>query len=229
MEEKVQHVQIEESWKRILADEFQQPYFAAIKAFLVQEKKAGKVIYPPGPLIFNAFNTTPFDQVKVVILGQDPYHNPGEAMGLCFSVPRGVRIPPSLVNIFKEIERDLGLPMPKHGDLTSWAKQGVLLLNAMLTVEAGKPTSHQKIGWQTFTDAVIRRISDLKEGVVFLLWGNFAKGKKALIDEMRHYVLTAAHPSPLAGDGFLGCGHFSRTNEILQKQGLVPIDWSLPE
>ncbi len=228
MEEKVQNVQIEESWKRVLADEFQQPYFAAIKAFLVQEKKAGKVIYPPGPLIFNAFNTTPFDQVRVVILGQDPYHNPGEAMGLCFSVPRGIKVPPSLVNVFREIERDLGLPVPKHGDLTHWAKQGVLLLNAMLTVEAGKPTSHQKIGWQTFTDAVIRRISDLKEGVVFLLWGNFAKGKKGLIDETKHYVLMAPHPSPLAGDGFIGCGHFSRTNEILEKQGLPPIDWALP-
>ncbi len=228
MEEKVQNVQIEESWKRVLAEEFQQPYFAAIKAFLVQEKKAGKVIYPPGPLIFNAFDTTPFDQVRVVILGQDPYHNPGEAMGLCFSVPRGIKVPPSLVNVFREIERDLGLPVPKHGDLTHWAKQGVLLLNAMLTVEAGKPTSHQKIGWQTFTDAVIRRISDLKEGVVFLLWGNFAKGKKGLIDETRHYVLTAPHPSPLAGDGFIGCGHFSRTNEILEKQGLPPIDWALP-
>ncbi len=229
MPEKVQNVQIEESWKRVLADEFQQPYFAAIKAFLVQEKKAGKVIYPPGPLIFNAFNTTPFDQVRVVILGQDPYHNPSEAMGLCFSVPRGIKIPPSLVNIFREIERDLGIPIPKHGDLTYWAQQGVLLLNAMLTVEAGKPTSHQKIGWQNFTDAVIRRLSDLKEGVVFLLWGNFAKGKKALIDETRHYVLTAPHPSPLAGDGFVGCGHFSRTNELLQKQGLPPIDWSLPD
>jgi len=228
MSEKIQQVQIEESWKRVLSDEFEQPYFAAIKDFLVGEKRAGKIIYPPGPLIFNAFNQTPFDKVKVVILGQDPYHNPGEAMGLCFSVPKGVRVPPSLVNIFRELERDLELPIPNHGDLTHWARQGVLLLNAMLTVEAGKPASHQKIGWQTFTDAVIRRISDLKEGVVFLLWGNFAKGKKALIDETRHYVLTAPHPSPLAGDGFVGCGHFSRANELLAKQGLEPIDWRLP-
>ncbi|MBK7939918.1 MAG: uracil-DNA glycosylase [Lewinellaceae bacterium] len=210
-----------------LADEFQQPYFAAIKAFLLQEKQAGKTIYPPGPLIFNAFNQTPFDKLKVVILGQDPYHNPGEAMGLCFSVPKGVKVPPSLVNIYKEINSDLGLPIPGHGDLTHWAEQGVLLLNAMLTVEAGLPASHQKIGWQTFTDAVIRRISEQKEGVVFLLWGNFAKGKKALIDQTKHYVLESAHPSPLAGDAFRGCCHFSHTNEILKKQGKEPIDWGL--
>jgi uracil-DNA glycosylase len=220
-------VQIEESWKKVLADEFAQPYFAAIKTFLVNEKKAGKTIFPPGPLIFNAFNKTPFDAVKVVILGQDPYHNPGEAMGLCFSVPKGVKVPPSLVNIYKEIHKDLGLPVPNHGDLSHWADQGVLLLNAMLTVEARQPASHQKIGWQTFTDAVIRHISNEKEGVVFLLWGNFAKGKKPLIDQTKHYVLEAAHPSPLAGDAFQGCGHFSRTNEILEKQGKVPVDWSV--
>jgi len=219
------NIQIEESWKQVLADEFQQPYFAAIKTFLVNEKQAGKTIYPPGPLIFNAFNKTPFDAVKVVILGQDPYHNPGEAMGLCFSVPKGVKVPPSLVNIYKEINAELGLPIPNHGDLTYWAEQGVLLLNAMLTVEARKPASHQKIGWQTFTDAVIRHISNEKEGVVFLLWGNFAKGKKPLIDETKHYVLEAAHPSPLAGDAFQGCGHFAHTNEILEKQGKTPIDW----
>lgn len=227
MSEKIDNVQIDPSWKAVLADEFQQPYFSAIKTFLVEERRAGKTIYPPGPLIFNAFNHTPFDKVKVVILGQDPYHNPGEAMGLCFSVPQGVRVPPSLVNIYKEIKADLGLPIPTHGDLTAWADQGVLLLNAMLTVEANKPASHQKIGWQTFTDAVIRRISDQKDGVVFLLWGRFAQGKKALIDEMRHYVLEAAHPSPLAGDAFSGCRHFSRTNELLEKQGKTPIDWSL--
>lgn len=227
MSEKVDNIQIEASWKEALADEFQQPYFAAIKSFLVEEKRAGKTIYPPGPLIFNAFNHTPFDQVKVVILGQDPYHNPGEAMGLCFSVPKGVRVPPSLINIYKEIQDDLGLPIPKHGDLTPWADQGVLLLNAMLTVEANKPASHQKIGWQTFTDAVIRHISDKKDGVVFLLWGRFAQGKKALIDEMRHYVLEAAHPSPLAGNAFSGCRHFSKTNELLEKQGKAPIDWAL--
>ncbi|HNE28747.1 MAG TPA: uracil-DNA glycosylase [Saprospiraceae bacterium] len=227
MSGKIENVQIEASWKAVLADEFAQPYFGAIKTFLVEEKRAGKIIYPPGPLIFNAFNHTPFDKVKVVILGQDPYHNPGEAMGLCFSVPKGVRVPPSLVNIYKEINADLGLPIPNHGDLTAWADQGVLLLNAMLTVEANQPASHQKIGWQTFTDAVIRRISDQKDGIVFLLWGRFAQGKKALIDEMRHYVLEAAHPSPLAGNAFSGCRHFSRTNELLEKQGKTPVDWSL--
>ena len=219
-------VQIEESWKQVLNDEFQQPYFAAIKQFLVQAKQEKKTIYPPGPLIFNAFNKTPFDAVKVVILGQDPYHNPGEAMGLSFSVPKGVRTPPSLVNIYKEINRDLGLPIPPHGDLTHWAEQGVLLLNAMLTVEAKQPASHQKIGWQTFTDAVIRRLSEQKEGVVFLLWGKFAQSKKALIDQTKHYVFEAAHPSPLAGDAFQGCGHFSSANEVLVKQGKTPIDWS---
>ena len=221
------NVQIEESWKRVLADEFSQPYFAAIKAFLLQEKQAGKTIYPPGPLIFNAFNQTPFDQVKVVILGQDPYHNPGEAMGLSFSVPKGVRVPPSLQNIYKEIQSSLGIAAPAHGDLTAWAQQGVLLLNAMLTVQARTPASHQKIGWQNFTDAVIRHLSAEKEGVVFMLWGNFAKQKKALIDQSKHYVLEAAHPSPLAGNAFQGCGHFAAANEILEKQGKAPIDWRL--
>lgn len=227
MSEKVANVQIEESWKQVLSDEFRQPYFAEIKSFLLAERAAGKVIYPPGPLIFSALNTTPFDGVNVVILGQDPYHNPGEAMGLCFSVPKGKKVPPSLVNIYKEINRDLGLAIPAHGDLTPWAEQGVLLLNAMLTVEANKPASHQKIGWQTFTDAVIRHISEKKEGVVFLLWGKFAQGKKALINETKHYVLQAPHPSPLAGNGFQNCGHFSRTNELLEKQGKPPIDWRL--
>ena len=221
------NIQIEEGWKNVLANEFQQPYFAQIKAFLVAEKQAGKTIYPPGPLIFNAFNKTPFDALKVVVLGQDPYHNPGEAMGLCFSVPQGIKIPPSLVNIYKEIKNSLGIAPPSHGDLTQWADQGVLLLNAMLTVEARKPASHQKIGWQTFTDAVIRCISEQKTGVVFLLWGNFARTKKALIDQTKHSVLECAHPSPLAGDAFQGCGHFARTNEILKKQGKTPIDWSL--
>jgi len=225
MNETTPNVQIEAGWKQVLADEFQQPYFAAIKTFLVQEKQAGKIIYPPGPLIFNAFNKTPFDQLKVVIIGQDPYHNPGEAMGLCFSAPTGVRTPPSLVNIYKEIQSDLGFPPPAHGDLSKWADQGVLLLNAILTVEAKKPASHQKIGWQTFTDAVIRTISKEKEGIVFLLWGKFAQGKKALIDETKHFVLEAAHPSPLAGNAFQGCRHFSRTNEMLQKTGQDAIDW----
>ena len=221
-------VQIEESWKEALLEEFEKPYFWGIKSFLVQEKQAGKKIYPPGSLIFNAFNSTPFDQLKAVIIGQDPYHNPGEAMGLCFSVPKGVRVPPSLRNIYKELEADVGAPIPNHGDLSSWSQQGVLLLNAMLTVEHKKAGSHKKIGWQTFTDAVIRIISDKKEGVVFLLWGNFAKSKKVLIDEMKHYVLESAHPSPLAGDAFMGNHHFSKTNELLKKQGKEPINWAIP-
>lgn len=224
----ISNVQIEESWKQVLSEEFQKPYFSDIKQFLLESKEAGKTIFPPGSLIFNAFNKTPFDAVKVVIIGQDPYHNPGEAMGLCFSVPRGVKVPPSLVNIYKEIKSELGYEAPGHGDLSSWAEQGVLLLNAMLTVEAKQPASHQKIGWQSFTDAVIKCISAKKDGVVFLLWGNFARGKKALIDEAKHYVLEAAHPSPLAGNAFQGCGHFAYTNDILIKQGKVPIDWKLP-
>ena len=227
MSEKVKEVQIHESWKKVLQPEFEKPYFAEIKAHLLEARKYGKTIYPPGPLIFNAFNSTPFDELKVLILGQDPYHNPGEAMGLCFSVPQGVKVPPSLKNIYREIERDLGHPRPEHGDLSSWASQGVLLLNAMLTVEARKPASHQKIGWQTFTDAVIKAVSDHKDGVVFLLWGRFAQGKKGLIDELKHYVLESAHPSPLAGDRFQGCGHFGRTNELLVKQGKEPVDWEL--
>jgi uracil-DNA glycosylase len=221
------NVQIEESWKLALRDEFQQPYFGDIKQFLETAKRSGKVIYPPGPLIFNAFNKTPFESVKVVIIGQDPYFNPGEAMGLCFSVPKGIRIPPSLVNIFKEIKAELGIDPPKHGDLTHWAEQGVLLLNAILTVESGQPASHQKIGWQTFTDAVIQCISEQKEGVVFLLWGNFARSKKGLIDTSKHTVLEAAHPSPLARNAFQGCGHFARTNELLQQQGKPAIDWQI--
>ncbi len=223
----VANVQMEAGWKHALAAEFQQPYFAAIKSFLLAEKEAGKTIYPPGPLIFNAFNKTPFDALKVVVLGQDPYHNPGEAMGLSFSVPKGVKTPPSLLNIYKEIQRSLGIPPPPHGDLTPWTEQGVLMLNAMLTVEARQPASHQKIGWQTFTDAVIRCVSQQKEGVVFLLWGNFARSKKALIDESRHFILESAHPSPLAGNAFQGCGHFVRTNEILTQLGKTPIDWAL--
>jgi len=223
----VANIQMEEGWKQALSAEFQKPYFLQIKAFLIAEKQAGKIIYPPGPLIFNAFNNTPFEAVKVVVLGQDPYHNPGEAMGLSFSVPQGVKVPPSLVNIYKELKTSLGIQPPNHGDLTRWTEQGVLLLNAMLTVEARNPASHQKIGWQTFTDAVIRAVSDQKEGVVFLLWGNFAKSKKPLIDTSKHYVLESAHPSPLAGNAFQGCGHFVRTNEILEKQHKVKIDWSL--
>lgn len=218
-------VQIETSWKEALNEEFQQPYFSAIKSFLVQAKREGKIIYPPGPLIFNAFNTTPIDKVEVVILGQDPYHGPGQAMGLSFSVPKDIPIPASLKNIYKEINRDLGIAIPKHGDLTGWAKQGVFLLNAILTVEKQQPGSHKNIGWEKFTDAVIKTISDRCTGVVFLLWGNFAKNKKALIDETKHFVLETVHPSPLAGNGFQGCGHFSKANELLKKQGKKTIDW----
>lgn len=219
------NVKIEAGWKAALAGEFEQPYFEAIAAFLRNEKAAGKVVYPPGGLIFNAFDSTPFDQVKVVILGQDPYHNPGEAMGLCFSVPRGVKVPPSLVNIYKELQADLGIPAPGHGDLSSWTRQGVFLLNAMLTVERNKPQSHQNIGWQTFTDAVIRTLSERREGLVFMLWGNFARKKKTLIDTERHLVLESAHPSPLAGNAFSGCRHFSKANAYLESKGAAPVDW----
>lgn len=223
-------VQIEESWKTALFAEFQQPYFAEIVGFLKNEKLAGKTIYPPGKLIFNAFNTTPISNVKVVILGQDPYHNPGQAHGLSFSVPYGVPAPPSLVNIFKEQLTDLGIPIPKHGNLEKWAKQGVLMLNASLTVEINKPMSHSKIGWHLFTDAVIKTISDQKDGVVFMLWGSFAKSKQELIDKTKHLILTAAHPSPLsAHNGFMGCKHFSKANEWLLQKVLTPIDWNLNE
>lgn len=219
------NVQIEASWKQALADEFEKEYFQKLRAFLKQEKQAGTIIYPPGPLIFNAFEQTPFASVKVVILGQDPYHNPGEAMGLSFSVPRGIRIPPSLLNIYKELQTDLGIAPADHGDLSHWAKQGVLLLNAMLTVRAGQPASHQQIGWQDFTDAVIRKLSDEREGLIFMLWGNFAKTKKALIDTQKHHVLEAAHPSPLAKGAFFGCKHFSKANVLLEQSGRSGIDW----
>jgi len=220
-------VHIDESWKAALADEFAKPYFEQITSFIREEIRAGKTIYPPGQLIFNAFNTTPFDDVRVVILGQDPYHKPGEAMGLCFSVPKGVRIPPSLKNIYQELNQDIGMDIPDHGDLTPWAQQGVFLLNAMLTVERSRAGAHKDIGWQTFTDAVISKLSEEKDGLIFMLWGNFARSKKTLIDEMKHYVLEAVHPSPLARGGFNGCKHFSRANAILQKQGQPPIDWLL--
>jgi uracil-DNA glycosylase len=221
------NIRIEESWKQALTNEFERPYFQTIATFLKNEIAEGKTIYPPGPLIFNAFNTTPFDHVKVVILGQDPYHNPGEAMGLSFSVPKGVRIPPSLQNIYKEIEADLGLTKPTHGDLTSWAKQGVFLLNAMLTVEKNNAGSHKQVGWQFFTDAVIQKLSDEREHLVFMLWGNFAKNKKELIDTHKHLVLEAAHPSPLARNAFSGCRHFSKANNYLKMNDLEPIDWQI--
>ncbi len=218
---------LEASWLAVLEEEFKQPYFIEIKKFLLAEKEAGKEIYPPGPLIFNAFNLTPFDKVKVVILGQDPYHGPGQAMGLSFSVPRTVRKPRSLANIYKELLADVNVPIPKHGDLSKWAGQGVLLLNAMLTVEHKKAGSHRKIGWQKFTDGVIKQLSDRKSGIVFMLWGNFAKGKRGLIDESKHLVLTAVHPSPLAGDKFLGNKNFSQANTYLQEQGQEAIDWNV--
>lgn len=220
-------VQIEKSWGDALQGEFDKPYFSQLVSQLHREKAEGKVIYPPGRLIFNAFALCPLDKVKVVILGQDPYHGSGQAMGLSFSVPEGVAAPPSLKNIFREIETELGVSMSGKTDLTPWARQGVLLLNSVLTVRAGEPTSHAAIGWQTFTDAVIRVISAQKNGVVFLLWGNYARSKAALIDSSRHHVLEAAHPSPLARGAFFGCGHFAQTNRILQQEGLSPIDWRL--
>ncbi len=223
-------VQIESSWKEKLKPEFSKPYFQQIVAFLKTEKLQKKVMYPPGNLIFNAFTQTPFEQVKVVILGQDPYHNPGQAHGLSFSVQEGVNPPPSLINIYKEIESDMGVGMPaRYGNLTKWAQQGVLLLNAFLTVRANEPLSHSKIGWEEFTNNVISKISAEKKGVVFLLWGKFAQEKQVLIDETKHFVLKAAHPSPFSADkGFFGCKHFSKTNQLLIQQGLEPIDWKLP-
>lgn len=219
----VPDVNIEPSWKDLLKEEFAKPYFGQIVRELKEEKKSDQKIYPPGPLIFNAFNTTPVDMVRVVVIGQDPYHGPGEAMGLSFSVPEGVRVPPSLKNIYKELHNDIGFQIPAHGDLTPWAKQGVFLLNAILTVRHKNAGSHRKIGWHLFTDAVIEKLSQTKEGLVFLLWGNFARSKKVLIDENKHHVLEAAHPSPLAGGKFFGCKHFSKTNELLEE----PIDWQI--
>ena len=221
-------VQIEESWKQVLKDEFSKSYFQQIVTFIKAEKALGKIIYPPGSLIFNAFYKTPFDKVKVVILGQDPYHNKGQAHGLSFSVPQGINKPPSLVNIFLELRNDLGIAPSVHGNLEKWAQQGVLLLNATLTVRENEPGSHSKIGWIDFTNEVIKKISDEKNSVVFFLWGRFAQDKQILIDETKHYVLKAAHPSPFSADkGFFGCRHFSKTNELLMKEGHEPIDWKL--
>jgi uracil-DNA glycosylase len=226
---KVKNVRIHESWKTVLNDEFEKEYFAKIKSSLKEAKSQGQIIHPKCDLIFNAFNKTPFEEIKVVILGQDPYHGIGQAMGLSFSVPKTVRIPPSLKNIFKEIHLDVGMEIPNHGDLTIWAEQGVFLLNSILTVRHKEPGSHKKIGWQEFTDAVIKKISDEREGIVFLLWGNFAKKKIELIDESKHHVLMSAHPSPLAGNRFFNNHHFSQTNLILKKIGKEPIDWGLPK
>ena len=223
-------VKIEESWKDLLKDEFSKTYFLQIASHLKTEKATNATVYPLGSLIFNAFEKTPFTDLKVVIIGQDPYHGPGQAHGLSFSVPDGVACPPSLQNIFKELNKDIGLPIPKAGNLTPWAEQGVLLLNASLTVRANEPASHAKIGWTQFTDAVIRKISDEKTGVVFLLWGRFAQEKQGLIDETKHHVLKAAHPSPFSVEkGFYGCKHFSRTNELLMRDGFDPIDWSIDQ
>lgn len=221
-------IQLEDSWKERLLPEFGQPYFNHIRNFLRTEKSAGRIIYPPGQEIFQAYQWTPFDAVKVVIIGQDPYHGPGQAHGLCFSVRKGVKPPPSLVNIFKEIRHDLGYAIPDHGCLESWAKQGVFLLNAILTVEKDKPASHRHIGWQQFTDATIQAINAGKEHVVFLLWGAFAHQKEALIDQSKHLVLKAAHPSPFSADkGFFGCRHFSQANKWLEQKQLDPVVWKL--
>ncbi len=224
---KLENIKIEPSWKEVLKDEFLSPYFIEIKQHYLAAKAQGAILYPPAKLLFNAFNLTPFSQLKVVLLGQDPYHQPNQAMGLSFSVPKGVRIPPSLQNIYKELQADLGITPSSSGDLSHWAHEGVLLLNSILSVESGKPTSHQHFGWQHFTDAVICQINARCEGIVFLLWGNYAKAKKALIDPQRHFILEAAHPSPLARSGFLGCRHFSKTNAILQQLGKTPINWNL--
>ncbi|WP_020537054.1 uracil-DNA glycosylase [Lewinella cohaerens] len=223
------NVKIEASWKTALTNEFEQPYFQKVAQYLRQAKADNKLVYPPGSLIFNAFDTTPFDKVKVVVLGQDPYHNPGQAMGLSFSVPRGVSVPPSLRNMYKELSGSTDFTTPKHGDLTTWAEQGVFLLNAMLTVEKNKPGSHRDIGWQNFTDAVIQTLSTQKEHLVFLLWGAFAQKKRSLIDETKHLVLASAHPSPFSAHrGFLGNEHFVKTNEYLRANGKAVIDWQLP-
>ena len=222
-------IQLEDSWLAILRQEFEQPYMQQLRQFLQAEKDRRKIIFPPGKQIFHAFNTTPFEQVKVVILGQDPYHGPNQAHGLCFSVVPGVSPPPSLINIFKEIEDDLGIPAPKHGCLQSWAEQGVLLLNSTLTVERARAGSHQGKGWETFTDRVIEALNEHREGLVFMLWGSYAQNKGALINQQKHRVLKSPHPSPLSAHrGFFGNRHFSQANEYLERQGLTPIQWQLP-
>ncbi|MDF2367157.1 uracil-DNA glycosylase [Sneathiella sp.] len=223
-------IKLEKSWLEQLRPEFDKPYMRDLRAFLVAEKAAGKVIYPAGANIFAALNHTPFDKVKLVILGQDPYHGPGQAHGLSFSVPPGVRIPPSLRNIYQELNRDLGLPTPNHGNLERWADQGVLLLNAVLTVEQAKAGAHQGRGWEQFTDAAIAALNGKREHLVFLLWGSYAQKKGGFIDRQRHLVLQSPHPSPLSAHrGFIGNGHFSKANEYLRQSGQTPIDWSLRE
>jgi uracil-DNA glycosylase len=218
--------QIHVSWKEVLLDEFQSDYFQSLKQFLVEEKKK-HIVFPPGPLIFNAFNSTPFDAVKVVILGQDPYHGEGQAHGLCFSVPPGIKPPPSLVNIFKELKSDLDIPVPAHGNLESWARQGVFLLNATLTVRANTPLSHAGKGWETFTNRVVEKLSKERNQLVFILWGRNAQAKESLIDPSKHLILKSAHPSPFSATAFFGCRHFSKANEWLREKGLGEVDWRL--
>lgn len=221
-------VKIDSSWKNVLKEEFNKPYFQQIVLHLKTEKNQGKIIYPPGSQIFQAFNITPFSNVKVVILGQDPYHGARQAHGLCFSVQPPTPAPPSLVNIFKELQDDIGIQVPNHGNLTKWAEQGVFLLNASLTVRSGEPMSHAKIGWALFTDTVIKKISDEKKHVVFMLWGKFAQEKRSLIDESKHLVLRSVHPSPLSAHaGFFGCKHFSKANRWLMSKGIDPVDWQV--
>ena len=225
--DKVREIRLEPTWKARLESEFEQPYMVALRQFLLERKRAGAIIFPPGPLIFNALNSTPFDAVKVVILGQDPYHGPGQAHGLCFSVQEGVALPPSLLNIFREIREDLGCVPPASGNLQAWAEQGVLLLNAVLTVERGQAGAHQGKGWERFTDRVVQELNDGREGLVFMLWGSHAMKKGARIDRDRHLVLTAPHPSPLSAHrGFFGCRHFSRANAWLEQHGREPIRWT---
>ena len=222
-------VRLEPSWKARVGDYLQRPEMVELAAFLRAEKARGRTLYPPGPAIFAALDATPFDAVKVVILGQDPYHGPGQAHGLCFSVAPGVPPPPSLQNVFKELQRDLGLPPPDHGCLLPWARQGVLLLNAVLTVEDGRAGSHQGRGWEGFTDAIVRALDCEKESLVFMLWGAYAQAKGRLLDTRRHCVLRAPHSSPLSAHrGFIGCGHFGKANRWLQGAGQAPVDWSLP-
>lgn len=221
-------INLEQSWLEQLQDEFSKPYMLQLREFLVTRKQHKAVVYPPGKHIFNALDSTPFDKVRVVILGQDPYHGPGQAHGLCFSVLPGVKVPPSLANIYREINNDLGLPIPDNGYLQSWADQGVLLLNSVLSVERGQAGSHQNKGWETFTDAVVHKLEQKRKNLVFMLWGSYAQKKGAVINTHKHFILKASHPSPLSAyRGFLGCGHFSKANQYLCQQRLEPIDWSI--
>lgn len=227
LEIKLDKIKINADWLEFLEEEFKKPYFLNIKRQYIETLKAGKNIYPPANLTFNAFNLTPLNSLKIVLLGQDPYHKQNQAMGLSFSVQKGVQIPPSLRNIFKELNADLGVKIPQNGDLSAWARQGVLLLNAIFSVEENKPLSHSLWGWQEFSDNIIKKLSLEKEGLIFILWGKFAQSKKSLINTRKHFILEAAHPSPLARQGFLGCRHFSKSNALLEKLGKEPIKWDL--